>query len=83
MYTLTQYPSADELDDRADEVFGKEFSKRICKPFHYFSHFNNIDRIGKQSELIADISNACSTLLKFLDDKKDNKHYLALKKAII
>jgi wobble nucleotide-excising tRNase len=82
MYTLTQYPSADELDERADEVFGKEFSKRICKPFHYFSHFNNIDRIGQQSELVADISNACSTLLKFLDEKKDSKHYLALKKAI-
>lgn len=82
MYTLTQYPSSDELDARADIVFGKAISKRICKPFHYFSHFNNIDRIGKQSELVADISSACRTLIKFLEDKEDNKHYEALKKAI-
>lgn len=82
MYTLTQYPSSDELDGRADIVFGKVLSKRICKPFHYFSHFNNIDRIGKQSELVADISSACSSFLKYLDEKEDNKHYQALKKAI-
>jgi len=82
MYTLTQYPSSDELDGRADEVFGKVLSKRICKPFHYFSHFNIIDRIGKQSELVADISSACSSLLKYLEEKVDNKHYVALKKAI-
>lgn len=82
MYTLTQYPSSDELDGRADIVFGKVLSKRICKPFHYFSHFNNIDRIGKQSELVADISNACRTLIKFLEEKEDKKHYQALKKAI-
>lgn len=82
MYTLTQYPSSDELDGRADVVFGKVISKRICKPFHYFSHFNNIDRIGKQSELVADISSACGTLIKFLEDKEDKKHYEALKKAI-
>lgn len=82
MYTLTQYPSSDELDGRADVVFGKTLSKRICKPFHYFSHFNNIDRIGKQSELVADISSACKALIKFLEDKEDKKHYEALKKAI-
>lgn len=82
MYTLTQYPSSDELDGRADIVFGKVLSKRICKPFHYFSHFNNIDRIGKQSELVADISNACRALIKFLEEKEDKKHYQALKKAI-
>ena len=82
MYTLTQYPSSDELDGRADVVFGKAISKRICKPFHYFSHFNNIDRIGKQSELVADISSACRTLIMFLENKEDKKHYEALKKAI-
>lgn len=82
MYTLTQFPSADELDDRADVVFGKRLSKRICKPFHFFSHFNNIDRIGKQSELISDISKACDDLLKFLNEKND-QHIKALRKAIV
>lgn len=82
MYTLTQYPSSDELDGRADMVFGKVLSKRICKPFHYFSHFNNIDRIGRQSELIADINSACRSLIKYFEEKTDGKHYQALIKAI-
>lgn len=80
MYTLTKYPSSDEVDIRADEVFGKEVSKRILKPLHYFSHFNNIDRIGKQSEFIADIGSACKELLKYL--KKDKTHYKALQSVI-
>lgn len=76
MYTLAKYPSKDEVDDRATEIFGSIASKRICKPFHYFSHFNNIDRIGKQSELLADIGSACKELIKQV--KKDKTHYKAL-----
>ena len=78
MYTLTQYPIKGELDERADEIFGKRLSKRICKPFHFFSHFNNIDRITKQSEFIADIGNACEELINFFEEKND-KPYQALK----
>jgi wobble nucleotide-excising tRNase len=80
MYTLTKYPSKDEVDDRANEVFGKLKSKRILKPFHYFSHFNNIDRIGRHSELLVDVEKSCSTLIDFL--KTDKKHYEALYKSI-
>ncbi|MDR0833599.1 MAG: AAA family ATPase [Candidatus Symbiothrix sp.] len=81
MYTLTQYPINDELDTRADKIFGKQLSKRICKPFHYFSHFNNIDRITKQSEFIADISKACEELINHFE-KIDDNHYQALKQSI-
>lgn len=81
MYTLTKYPSNDEVDGRADEVFGKVKSKRILKPLHYFSHFNNIDRIGKQSELIADVGNACHLLIEFIKTD-DAKHYKALLNSI-
>lgn len=80
MYTLAKYPSKDEVDDRATEIFGALISKRICKPFHYFSHFNNIDRIGKQSELLSDIGTACKELIKQI--KKDKKHYKALQTII-
>lgn len=76
IYTLAKYPSADEVDDRATEIFGAVASKRICKPFHYFSHFNNIDRIGKQSEFLADVTKACRELVKQI--KKDTTHYKAL-----
>ena len=81
MYTLTKYPSNDEVDGRADEVFGKVKSKRILKPLHYFSHFNNIDRIGKQSELIADVGNACHLLIEFIKTD-DAIHYKALLNSI-
>lgn len=80
MYTLTKYPSKDEVDDRANKVFGKLKSKRILKPFHYFSHFNNIDRIGKHSELLVDVEKSCSTVIEFLQN--DKNHYEALMKSI-
>ena len=80
IYTLAKYPSKEEVDDRATEIFGAVASKRICKPFHYFSHFNNIDRIGKQSEFLADVSQACKELIKQL--KKDKRHYKALISAL-
>ncbi|GHT34536.1 hypothetical protein AGMMS49574_22150 [Bacteroidia bacterium] len=81
MYTLTKYPSTDEVDTRADKVFGIEKSKRILKPLHYFSHFNNIDRIGKQSEFIVDIGSACKELLLHIK-KKDKLHFEALQSII-
>ena len=80
IYSLAKYPSKDEVDDRTTKIFGPVASKRILKPFHYFSHFNNIDRIGKQSELLADVSIACKELIKQV--KKDKKHYEALKSIL-
>lgn len=81
MYTLTKYPTQDEVDKRADKIFGKQKSKRICKPFHHFSHFNNIDRIGKQSELLADINSACNTLIDYIENE-DKMHFSALKSIL-
>ena len=81
MYTLTKYPTQDDVDKRADKIFGKRKSKRICKPFHHFSHFNNIDRIGKQSELLADINSACNTLIDYIENN-DKMHFSALKSIL-
>jgi wobble nucleotide-excising tRNase len=81
MYTLTKYPSQDEVDKRADKIFGKLKSKKICKPFHHFSHFNNIDRIGKQSELLANINSSCNTLIDYIE-KEDEMHFSALKSIL-
>lgn len=81
MYTLTKYPSDQNVDRRADKIFSPEISKRICKPFHYFSHLDNIDRIGKQSEYVADIPVACKELIKHIK-KKDKLHFEALELAI-
>lgn len=81
IYTLTKYPSRDEVDERANIVFGKLKSKRILKPLNYFSHANNIDYLGKHNELIADLPAACSTLINFIKEE-DKNHYQALEKAI-
>ncbi|MFC4739037.1 AAA family ATPase [Flavobacterium ponti] len=81
MYTLAKYPSKEEVDDRANIVFGKLISKRILKPLNYFSHYNNIDNIGKQNELIADLPIACSTLIEYIKTKDEN-HFKALNNAI-
>jgi wobble nucleotide-excising tRNase len=81
MYTLTKYPSTDEVDTRADKIFGTEKSKRILKPLHYFSHFNNIDRISKQSEFLVDIGSACKELLKHIKTK-DKLHFEALQSIL-
>lgn len=69
MYTLTKYPSDQNVDQRADRIFTPEISKRICKPFHYFSHLDNLDRIGKQSEYVADIPVACKELIRHIKKK--------------
>lgn len=81
MYTMARYPSNEDVDDRSNKVFGKVKSKRILKPLHYFSHFNNIDRISKQSDLLADLPLACFTLIEFIKEDKD--HYEALLKVTI
>jgi len=81
MYTLTKYPSDQNVDRRADKIFTPEISKRICKPFHYFSHLDNLDRIGKQSEYLSDIPVACRELIKHIK-KKDKLHFEALEIAI-
>lgn len=81
MYTLTKYPVSENVDRRAEHIFTPEISKRICKPFHYFSHLDNIDRIGKKSEFIADIPDACKTLINQIK-KKDKMHFDALILAV-
>jgi wobble nucleotide-excising tRNase len=80
IYTLAKFPSSDEVDDRATEIWGALVSKRICKPFHYFSHFNNIDRIGLHSELLSDVATACNELIIQL--KKDKSHFKALQSTL-
>jgi len=81
MYTLTKYPSNEEVDVRAERVFGKRQSKRILKLLHHFSHFNSIDRIHKHSEFVADIEHASADLIMLIKTT-DKMHFEALESAI-
>ena len=81
MYTLTKFPSNDDIDVRAVEVFGKEKSKRILKLLHHFSHFNSIDRLYKHSESVADIEYVCKEVINHIETE-DKMHYNALIAAL-
>ncbi len=81
LYTLSKYPSYDEVDKRADKVFGNIASKRILKVLHYFSHLNSIERIAKQSDFISDISAATTELINHIKTN-DTLHYEALEASV-
>lgn len=81
MYTLTKYPSNEEVDARAEVVFGKKESKRILKLLHYFSHFNSIDRIHTHSGFASDIEHACDDLINLIKTN-DEMHYSALEASL-
>lgn len=81
LYTLSKYPSSDEVDKRADKVFGNTASKRILKVLHYFSHLNSIERISKQSDFISDIDAATTELVNYIKTN-DALHYEALETSL-
>lgn len=78
LYTYSRIPSftRDSVDQRAEQLFGAQDSKRILKVLHYFSHLNNIERLANNSDLICDIGNAVDDIISHL--KKDELHYEAL-----
>lgn len=82
LYTYSRLPTNRNIsvDQRADELWGIEKSKRILKVLNYFSHSNSIDRISRNSDLICDIENAVNDLM--IELKKDDKHYKELLKSI-
>lgn len=81
LYTLSKYPSNEEVDKRADKIFGQFVSKRILKVLHYFSHLNSIERISKQSDFISDIEISTTELINYIKDN-DVLHYEALEASI-
>jgi len=83
MYTLTKYPNMkEEVDTRAEVVFGKKESKRILKLLHYFSHFNSLDRMNTHSNFVSDIEHACDDVIELIKIK-DKLHYDALEASTI
>ena len=82
LYTYSRIPSftRDTVDQRAEQLFGAQESKRILKVLHYFSHLNNIERLANNSDLICDIGNAVEDIIKQL--KTDKAHYEALLSSV-
>lgn len=73
LYTYAKYP-AGTVDQRAETLFGVRQGRRILKVLHHFSHGNNIERIQRNSELMADIEVAVSELINWM--KVEDGHHL-------
>ena len=66
LYTYSRLPGPkdeEQLDQRAEVLFGVERAKRILKIFHYFSHGNTLDRLAGNNELIFDLEHAVRDLI--------------------
>ena len=82
LYTYSRLPGNfnETVDQRAEDLFGKEKAKRILKVFHYFSHANSIERLAGNNELIFDVEHAVRDLLSTIE-ANDPLHWKALVKA--
>lgn len=67
LYTYSRLPGpkdTEQVDERAEALFGVERAKRILKIFHYFSHGNTLDRLAGNNELIFDLEHAVNDLME-------------------
>lgn len=80
LYTYSRLPGpkdSEQVDERAEILFGIERAKRILKIFHYFSHGNTLDRLAGNNELIFDLEHAVKDLLDAIAET-DKPHMDAL-----
>lgn len=80
LYTYSRLPGpkdSEQVDERAEVLFGVERAKRILKIFHYFSHGNTLDRLAGNNELIFDLEHAVKDLIDAITEA-DKPHMDAL-----
>ena len=80
LYTYSRLPGpkdSEQVDERAETLFGVERAKRIIKIFHYFSHGNTLDRLAGNNELIFDLEHAVKDLIDAITET-DKPHMNAL-----
>lgn len=80
LYTYSRLPGpkdSEQVDERAEVLFGIERAKRILKIFHYFSHGNTLDRLAGNHELIFDLEHAVNDLIDAITET-DKPHMDAL-----
>lgn len=80
LYTYARLPGpkdSEQVDERAEALFGVERAKRILKIFHYFSHGNTLDRLAGNNELIFDLEHAVKDLIDVITET-DKRHMDAL-----
>ncbi|RCW63610.1 AAA domain-containing protein [Pseudorhodoferax soli] len=80
LYTYSRLPGpkdSEQVDERAESLFGAERAKRILKIFHYFSHGNTLDRLAGNNELIFNLEHAVKDLIDAITET-DKAHMDAL-----
>ncbi len=81
LYTYMRLPLPDStVDQRAEELFGREKTLRITKLLHHFSHLESVERLATNTNVIADIEAVVSEVINLL--KQDKLHFEALEKAL-
>lgn len=84
LYTYSRLPGpkdSEQVDERAEALFGVERAKRVLKIFHYFSHGNTLDRLAGNNELIFDLEHAVKDLIEAITEL-DKPHMDALMTSI-
>lgn len=83
LYTFSRIPSTNEetVDNRANELFGKERAKTIMKFLHTFSHGNTIERIVGNNDLIFLLEDTVNAVFDEIKEN-DKMHWDALIQAV-
>jgi wobble nucleotide-excising tRNase len=81
LYTYMKLPLPNStVDQRAEELFGREKTHRITKLLHHFSHLESIERLATNTNLIADIEAVVEEVMTLV--KEDRPHFDALQKSL-
>jgi len=81
LYTYMRLPWPNStVDQRAEELFGREKTHRITKLLHHFSHLESIERLATNTNLIADIEAVVEEVMTLV--KEDRPHFDALQKSL-
>jgi wobble nucleotide-excising tRNase len=81
LYTYMRLPwPKSTVDQRAEELFGREKAHRVTKLLHHFSHLESIERLATNTNLIADIEAVVEEVMTLLKD--DKPHFDALQKSL-
>lgn len=76
LYTYAKYP-AGTMVQRAEMLFGVEKGRRNLKVLHHFSHGNNVERLARNIECMADLEAAVDDLVKLIAER-DQAHLEAV-----
>jgi wobble nucleotide-excising tRNase len=83
IYTLLLFPDLhDSIETRLYKLLEEEnlMAAHYAKLMNHFSHFTNMEKVGKHDELILNLPDAVNQFISLL--QKNDRHFQSLKRAI-